>query len=175
MKKESKEILGHQCTLYDGQVIRKYESSTTEINMPEFHIETLFTDDVKLYLSDLPKCAYGNVLEENWGVELKGLPLKWAFKTTTTSKSYSKNKKLQKMLSKNDSSFSVYSEFDVVKITPRTVNDDEFEIPKGYDVITSVHDKAFTTYMKERGKLRGGDASLKTTGVHYKADGEWDF
>lgn len=107
-----------------------------------------------------------------YGLDIPGIALKWAMKYDGGHVS---------VMSVGELSF--YIEADVVEIKPRTVSDDEFNIPADYKIKTGGSSNAFKMlgYYKavkkelvKRG-IKGGDNSQKTTGVHYKTDEEWDF
>ena len=77
----------------------------------------------------------------------------------------------------NVGELSIYYESDVTSITPRKVEDSEFVIPSDYKIFKGALVKYFEDVKKELVKLgvKGESKDKKTTGVHYKTNGEWDF
>ena len=76
----------------------------------------------------------------------------------------------------------VYYESDVTSITPRKVEDSEFILPSDYKISKGAKNafallKYFKGVKKQLEKLgvKGESNDKKTTGVHYKTNGEWDF
>ena len=122
------------------------------------------------------------------GFECKGMPLQWRIKT---------------VIGTGDSQDSgSYSEYDVTQITPCQISDKEFGNPIGIEILkmdysnlmsgmTTTDDlsnilNSLEKTKKEGNKLElwnkefakrkvGAESSRKTTGVHYKTEGEWDF
>lgn len=185
-KSERKMILGHDCVLYEGQV--------TLVTVSEFEfmgekstIEIVTTEEIKCYVAEdiiAPKVM--NMLIP--GFECKGMPLQWRIKSVTgTGDSHDSGS---------------YSEYDVTKITPCQISDKEFDNPKGIeflkmdysnlmsgmnttddisDLLDSVkkvkkEGNKMELWNQEHAKRKvGAENSRKTTGVHYKTEGEWDF
>lgn len=157
-KEEAKNILEQNCPLYAGQIVRKMGGMDQ-------------TYDIKTWVSDkliAPEGYKWNL----YGLDVPGIALKWAMKYDGGHIS---------IMSVGELSY--YIEADVVEITPRTVSDEEFNIPEGYNIKTGGTSNAlkimgyYKSVKKELVKrgIKGGDNSQKTTGVHYKTDGEWDF
>lgn len=124
---------------------------------------------VKAYVSDTPapaglKCAF-------YGLDVPGVLTKCIIKYDGGHVS---------TMSIGEMSF--YIEMDVTKITARQVSDDEFNVPSDYKISKSSNNAfALMKYYKgikkelEKRGVKGGDKSQKSTGVHYKTDGEWDI
>lgn len=155
---ETKEMLGETCPLYSGRIVRDMGGMDQ-------------TYDLKAWLSPKWKAPGGY----NWdifGLDIPNIALKWAYKYDGGHVS---------MMSVGE--LSGYVEADVVKITPREVADDEFDIPVDYKIQTGGTSNAFKmlNYYKSVKKelikrgVKGGDNSQKSSGVHYKTDSEWDF
>ena len=77
---------------------------------------------------------------------------------------------------------NIYYESDVTSITPRKVEDSEFVIPSDYKISKGAKNAfALMKYFKGIKKqlvqheIKGESNDKKTTGVHYKTNGEWDF
>ena len=155
---ETKNILGLNCPFYEGTVARKMGGMDQSY-------------DVKAWVSDDLTAPAGY----NWnlyGLDVPGIALKWATKYDGGHVS---------VMSVGELSF--YIEADVVEVIPRPVDDEEFNIPEGYKIKSGGTSNVFKMlgYYKSVKKelikrgIKGGDNSQKTTGVHFKTDGEWDF
>lgn len=155
---DKKMIMNQECPLYAGQIVRDMGG------MPQ-------TYDVKAWVSDRLKAAEGYKWNL-YGLDIPGIALKWVMKYDGGHVS-----------GFGVGELSYYIEADVVEITPRQVQDEEFNIPAGYKIAAGGTSDAFKMYgyynkvMKELVKrgIKGGDNSQKTTGVHFKTDEEWDF
>jgi len=157
-KEESKSILEQNCPLYAGQLVREMGGMDQ-------------TYDIKTWVSD--KLAAPNGYKWNlFGLNIPGIALKWAMKYDGGHISIM-----------NVGELSYYIEADVTEITPRSVSDEEFNIPEGYNIKsggTSSPLKLMGYYKSVKKELvkrgiKGGDNNQKTTGVHFKTDEEWDF
>ena len=155
---DSKNILGQDCPLYAGKITRNMGGMSQSY-------------DVKAWVSN-EMGASGGYKWNLYGLDIPGIALKWAMKYDGGHVS---------VMSVGELSY--YIEADVVEIKPRTVSDDEFNIPADYKIKTGGSSNAFKMlgYYKavkkelvKRG-IKGGDNSQKTTGVHFKTDEEWDF
>jgi hypothetical protein len=155
---DSKSILNQNCPLYAGKMTRKMGGMDQSY-------------DVKAWVSDDLTAPAGY----NWnlyGLDVPGIALKWAMKYDGGHVN---------VMSVGELSF--YIEADVVEVKPRSVADEEFNIPDGYKIKSGGSSNAFKMlgYYKSVKKelikrgIKGGDNSQKTTGVHFKTDGEWDF
>lgn len=185
-KSERKMILGHDCVLYEGKIVLAYISEF-EVMGEKSTIEVVNTEEIKCYVAEdiiAPKAM--NMLIP--GFECKGMPLQWRIKT---------------VIGTGDSQDSgSYSEYDVTQITPCQISDKEFGNPIGIEILkmdysnlmsgmTTTDDlsnilNSLEKTKKEGNKLElwnkefakrkvGAESSRKTTGVHYKTEGEWDF
>lgn len=155
---ESMNVLNQICPLYAGQIVRDMGGMNQ-------------TYDIKAWVSEqliAPEGYKWNL----YGLDVPGIALKWAMKYDGGHVS---------VMSVGELSF--YIEADVVEVNPRTVSDEEFNIPEGYKIKSGGTSNAFKLmgyYKSVKSELvklgiKGGDNSQKTTGVHYKNDGEWDF
>lgn len=151
----TKNIGGQECTLYSGDANHAYDPKM------DYHI--------KAYVSDIKApSAYPWSI---YGLQLPNIAMKWIMKYDGGHIS---------LLGIGELSW--YVEADVTKITPRKVSDDEFDIPSDYKISSKGGNalsimKYFSGVEKQLKKagIKGGDQSEKTTGVHYKTTGEWDF
>ena len=155
---DSKTILDMTCPLFAGKIVRSMGGMDQ-------------TYDVKTWVSE----KYAAPAGYKWnlyGLDVPGIAMKWAMKYDGGHVS---------MMGVGELSY--YIEADVVEVKPRAVSDEEFNIPEGYKIKTGGTSNAFKIMgyykgvKKELVKLgiKGGDNSQKTTGIHYKTDGEWDF
>ena len=152
----TKDILDTSCKMYEGDI-----NHTMGGMYQNYH--------VKAYVSDTPapaglKCAF-------YGLDVPGVLTKCIIKYDGGHVS---------TMSIGEMSF--YIEMDVTKITARQVSDDEFNVPSDYKISKSSNNAfALMKYYKgikkelEKRGVKGGDKSQKSTGVHYKTDGEWDI
>lgn len=155
---EAKEVLGQNCPLYAGKIVRSMGGMEQ-------------TYDVKAWVSEDLAASEGYKWNL-YGLDIPGIALKWVMKYDGGHISFA-----------NVGELSYYIEADVVKITPRQVADEEFNIPGGYSIKPGGSSDAFKmmAYYKsvkkelEKRGIKGGENNQKTTGVHYKTDGEWDF
>ncbi len=152
-----KEIMGEKCFLYQGSINHMIGSSTEQ------------KYDVKAYVSDIivPK-GYNLSL---YGLQIPGIAMKWIIKYDGGHVNVL-----------NIGELSFYIEADVVEVKPRSVSDDEFIIPSDYKIYRGSSNpftliKYYKGIKKQLEKLgvKGGDRSQKTSGVHFKTNGEWDF
>lgn len=146
-----KNILDKECVLYQGDVNRKI------VGMEQ-------KSEVKAYVSDI-KAPAGY----KWSMsclDTPGIALKYSYKYDGGHFSAG-----------NIGEISMYYESDVTSITPRKVEDSEFVIPSDYKIFKGALVKYFEDVKKELVKLgvKGESKDKKTTGVHYKTNGEWDF
>lgn len=155
-KETTQNILGHECTLYEGTLVREMGK------LPQ-------TYELKAYVSnDLPApIGYSYNLS---GLDIPNIALKWIMKYDGGH------------VGMGVGELSFYIEADVTEIIPRTVSDDEFTVPADYKLSkSSVNPFSLMKYYGGVRKalvklgIKGGDASEKTSGIHYKANGEWDF
>lgn len=149
----TKTILGHQCTLNKGKIVRKDNSQT-------------LTYDVQAYTANdiiAPSGYSYNV----YGLDIQNIALKWIMNNVIDS-SYG--------------DLQTYIEADVTQITPRTVDDSEFDIPSGVTITVFKNMFSGNAVMKVYKSIRniylnngiaGGDISEKTTGVHLYDNDEW--
>ena len=152
----TKNILGMSCKMYEGDI-----NHTMGGMDQKYH--------VKAYVSDIPTPA--GLKYAFYGLDVPGVLTKCAMKYDGGHVSVM-----------NVGELSFYIEMDVTKITPRQVSDDEFNVPSDYKISKSANNgfalmKYFKGIKKELEKrgVKGGDKSQKSTGVHYKTDGEWDI
>ncbi len=150
-----KTINGKECTLYEGDI------NHTMGGMDQKYF-------VQAYVSDIPAPkAYPWAL---YGLQIPNIAMKWVQKYDGGHVS---------VMSVGELSF--YIEYDVTEIKPRAVSDDEFVVPSDYKIANPKNVLAMMKYYKgvkkqlEKLGIKGGDKSEKTTGVHYKTDGSWDF
>ncbi len=144
------------CTLYEGDINHNAGGMEQKYN-------------VKAYLSDI--VAPAGYPWSLYGLQIPNIALKWVQKYDGGHVSVMSIGEL-----------SYYIEADVTEIIPRSVSDDEFTVPSDYKISTSAKNafallKYFKGVKNQLVKLgiKGGDKSEKTSGVHYKTDGEWDF
>lgn len=149
----TKTILGHQCTLNKGKIVRKDNSQT-------------LTYDVQAYTANdliAPSGYSYNV----YGLDIQNIALKWIMNNVIDS-SYG--------------DLQTYIEADVTQITPRTVDDSEFDIPSGVTItvfknmfsvkgVMNVYKSIRNIYLNNG--IAGGDITEKTTGVHLYDNDEW--
>lgn len=154
-KEKTITILEHECTLYEGRMVR-------DMSMEQ-------TYDIKAYVSsDIPASSGYNYSIS--GLNIPNIALKWILKYDGGHVGFGVGE------------LSFYIEADVIEIKPRTVNDDEFSVPNDYKISkSSSNPMSLMNYYKGVKKalvklgIKGGDIKQKTSGVHYKTDGEWDF
>lgn len=154
-KEKTVTILEHECTLYEGRMVR-------DMSMEQ-------TYDIKAYVSsDIPASSGYNYSIS--GLNIPNIALKWILKYDGGHVGFGVGE------------LSFYIEADVIEIKPRTVNDDEFSVPNDYKISkSSSNPMSLMNYYKGVKKalvklgIKGGDIKQKTSGVHYKTDGEWDF
>lgn len=183
-KKSTKHtILGIPCTLYEGEIICK-ENVNMNYNFlgaggDDKPFEMIYKYEVKAYLADSlvsPSCFNAEFLE--CGSVLTTLPLKLIVRKSHLDENYQVNNRFG----------TTYYEYDAAEITPRVVDYNEFDIPQGYDMFTTPMptegsifklikwSRKFMKYQKILEKSNPTyDDSKKTTGVHYKTGGEWQF
>lgn len=149
-------ILDKKCKLYEGDIDHKMGGMDQK-----YH--------VKAYVSDL--IAPNGFKFAFYGLNTHGIPMKCAMKYDGGHVSVMSIGEL-----------SIYVEMDVTKIISREVSDDEFAVPANYKISPNSTNafalmKYYKSVKKELVKLgiKGGAKSEKSTGVHYKTDGEWDF
>lgn len=150
------ELLGHTCSLFEGRIVRVMGGMDQT-----YDVKTLTADDIVA-----PAAMPYNL----FGLEVKNLPLKWIYKYDGGHVGFGVGE------------LSIYYEADVVEVKPREVADDEFTVPADYKISTkSMNALSLMKYyggvrkeMEKKG-IKGADNSQKTTGVHYKTDGEWGF
>lgn len=99
----TKTILGHQCTLSKGRIVRKDNSSQT------------ITYDVQAYTAN-DLIATSGYSYNVYGLDIQNIALKWIMNNVIDS-SYG--------------DLQTYIEADVTQITPRTVDDSELDVPAG--------------------------------------------
>jgi hypothetical protein len=150
------ELLGQQATLWEGRIVREMGGMDQT-----YDIKTLTADNIKA-----PAVFPYNL----FGLEVKNLPLKWIYKYDGGHVGFGVGE------------LSIYFEADVVEIKAREVSDDEFTVPAGYKITTKSMNafslmKYYSGVRKQMEKMgiKGADNSQKTTGVHYKTEGEWGF
>lgn len=150
----TKTILGQECTLNKGQIVRKDNSSQT------------LTYDVQAYTANniLAPSGYSyNV----YGLNIQNIALKWIMNNVIVSP---------------HGELQTYIEADVTQITPRTVDDSEFDIPSNVTIavfknalssraLMNVYKSIRNIYLNNG--IAGGDISEKTTGVHIYDNDEW--
>lgn len=172
-------ILGHPCTLYQGQIICKNISSIENtISKKNEEIAIIYRYDIKAYLADdmpAPSCYKGEFLTGSCSSLMPNVPLKIIVRKAQLKDNY--------QVSNYPTS---YYEYDAVEITSRVVGDEEFDIPD-YDYFTEPMPenlnlikvvkwmRKIKKWQKMVEKYTKLDESAKTTGVHYKTDGEWEF
>lgn len=154
-KEKTTTILDHECALYEGRMVR-------DMSMEQ-------TYDIKAYVSsDIPAPTGYNY--NLYGLDIPNIALKWILKYDGGHVGYGVGE------------LSYYIEADVIEINPRAVNDDEFVVPSNYKISKSSSNpfslmkyyKGVKKALVELG-IKGEDQSQKTTGVHYKTNGKWDF
>lgn len=151
-----KNILDKECVLYQGDINREMGGMEQKY-------------EVKAYVSDI--AAPAGFKWSLFCLDLPGIALKYSYKYDGGHISVM-----------NVGELSMYYEADVTKITPREVADDEFTIPADYKISTNAKN-AFSLMKYYKGiknqlvklGIKGESNDKKTTGVHYKTDGEWDF
>ena len=150
------ELLGQQCSLSEGRIVRTMGGMDQT-----YDVKTLTADNIPA-----PQVFPYNLL----GLEVKNLPLKWIYKYDGGHVGFGVGE------------LSIYYEADVIEINPRAVNDDEFVIPADYNITKKSMNafslmKYYSGVKKQLVKMgiKGGDNSQKTSGVHYKTEGEWGF
>lgn len=149
-------IMGKSCTLYQGAVNHKMGGMDQKY-------------EVKTYLSDIPAPA-----GYKWSLfclDMPNIAMKYSFKYDGGHVSIM-----------NVGELSMYYEADVTSITPREVADSEFDIPADYKISKGAKNAlVLMKYMKgikkqlEKQGIKGGANETKSSGVHYKENGEWDF
>lgn len=154
----TKTILGHECNLYSGTMVRD--------------MSMLQTYDIWAYVaSDIPAPAAYNY--HIWGMDVPNIALKWIFKYDGGHVGIM-----------NVGELSSYIEADVIEINPKEVDDQEFVVPETYEIAPTKKSQNAFALMKyykgvrqqlEKLGIKGGEQSEKTSGIHYKTDGEWDF
>lgn len=143
------------CSLYQGNIKHSYGGMDLNVML-------------HAYLSDI--VAPEGYTWSLWGLQLPNIAMKWIMKYDGGHVS---------ALGTGEISF--YMEADVINVQPRKVSDDEFEIPSDYKIVKAGNPFSMMKYYKnikselEKAGIKGGDNSQKSTGVHYKTDGEWDF
>lgn len=155
---EAKNIMDQDCPLYAGQIVRDMGGMNQ-------------TYDVKAWVNE-SLVAPAGYKWNLYGLDIPAIALKWVMRYDGGHISMA-----------NVGELSYYIEADVTSITPRPVDDSEFDIPAGYKIKAGGSSDAFKMMsyyngvrkeLVKRG-IKGGDNSQKTSGVHYKTDGEWDF
>lgn len=151
-----KSIMDRECTLYQGDINRSMGGMEQKY-------------EVKAYVSDIAAPAGYKWLM--FCLDTPGIAMKYSYKYDGGHVSVM-----------NVGELSIYYEADVTKITPREVADDEFAIPADYKISKGAKNAfALMKYMGgvkkqlEKQGIKGESNDKKTTGVHYKTDGEWDF
>ncbi len=151
-----KVIQEKNCTLYEGDINHNMGGMDQK-----YHVQAYVTD------ISAPK-GYPWALN---GLQLPNIAMKWVQKYDGGHVS---------VMSVGELSY--YIESDVTQIIPREVSDEEFAIPTDYKISKGASNAfALLKYYKgikkqlEKHGIKGGDKSEKTTGVHYKTDGSWDF
>ncbi|MDR0988551.1 MAG: hypothetical protein LBM06_03690 [Prevotellaceae bacterium] len=154
-KDKTKVVLDETCSLYEGDI--SYTAGTLK--------QKYF---VQAYVSDIE--APAGYPWSLYGLQIPGIAMQWIQKYDGGHVS-----------GMGVGEVSYYMEADVTKIIPRSVSDDEFVIPSGYKIKDASNVFSQLNYYKSVKKqliklgIKGGDNSQKSTGVHYKTDGEWDF
>lgn len=150
-----KTILGYDCHLYSGTILRDMTIDQT------YYLWAYVSDSIPAPVS------YNYHI---WGLDIPNVALKWIMKYDGGH------------VGMGVGELSLYIEADVIDINPRSVSDDEFTIPSDYKISQgSANAFALVKYygkikkQLERLGIKGGNQSEKTTGVHYKTEGEWDF
>lgn len=154
-KEKTAIILGHECALYEGCMVR-------DMSMDQ-------TYDIKAYVSsDIPASSGYNY--NIYGLDIPNIALKWILKYDGGHVGFGVGE------------LSFYIEADVIEIKPRTVDNDEFVVPGDYKISkSSSNPMALMNYYKGVKKalvklgIKAKDLDQKTSGVHYKTDGQWDF
>lgn len=151
-----KSIMNKECTLYQGDINREMGGMEQKYEVKSYVSDIVAPAGYKWFLSCL---------------DTPGIAMKYSYKFDGGHISLM-----------NVGELSIYYEADVTKITPREVADDEFNIPADYKVSKGAKNAfALMKYMKgvkkqlEKLGIKGESNDKKTTGVHYKTDGEWDF
>ena len=175
-KPVQKVILGHNCSLYEGTITTTTYSEHEALG-EKHEIVINQTQAIKAYVAE-DMVAPEAMKKLIPGFEVDGMVLQWRIKSIIGAE--------------GDHDSGHYAEFDVTELIPRQVEDIEFDIPKGIqtikmdipDEVNGVGDvenmlkfaAELEKYMKELEKRKvGAENSMKTTGVHYKTEGEWDF
>ena len=180
-KKESTQtILNHPCTLYEGHIKgENFKRYTVPIFNQVITIDatTTIKGNVKAYESNniiAPTCC--KALFQ--GVDVKNVPLKLILKIDKATTNSSSSQVVSQ---------STYLEFDAVQVTPRIIDDNEFEVPFTYDIFAEKLNweyfsssnmkalKRFRKFSDEFEKHKAADDSQKSTGVHYRTGEEWNF
>lgn len=156
-----------QCQLYEGDVelsmMMLKASSHIKFYASEYIVPTRFIDKTNFVSLNTP-----DRLPMNWEIKLDGGNLNVPSGTIKIP--------LGNKMPKGGE-ISSYFEGNVVKITPRTVLDSEFDIPKDYKMTNMrpmkavSYNKSIMKKLKELG-IKGGTESKD---VHFKNEGEWDF
>lgn len=152
---KSVDILEHTCSLYEGSILRDMSLDQT------YNIKAYVASDL------IAPSGYAYHL---FGLDIPGIAMKWILKYDGGH------------VGMGVGELSFYIEADVVEVKPREVKDEEFLIPEGYKISrSSANPFSLIKYYKkvrkelEKRGIKGGDSSEKTTGVHFKTSGEWDF
>lgn len=150
------EILGHQCVVNEGRILRVMGGMDQTYDAKAYTAEDLVA----------PSGLYFALM----GLELKNVPLKWLWKYDGGHVGFGVGE------------LSMYQECDVVEIIPREVKDEEFALPTDYSITKKAMNafalmKYYSGVRKqmEAAGIKGGENSEKTTGVHFKTEGEWGF
>lgn len=175
-KPVQKIILGHNCSLYEGTITT--ETSYEYEVLGEKNSDVINqTQEIKAYVAE-DIVAPEAMRELIPGFKVNGIVLQWRIKLITGSE--------------GSHNTGAYMEHDVIAINPRQVGDDEFKIPSDVEILkvdiatdtNSLSDigdllkqsNKIEKFNKELEKRKvGAEKSLKTTGVHYQTEGEWDF
>lgn len=153
-KDKTKEFCGANCSLYSGKMSR---NTLGRIGV----VKGEFWIDKTVKMPELYKII-------NYGVECDDR-LIYAY-------SYNSNQGHVK----GSGEVSTYIEMNVIKVIPRTVSDSEFEIPaskkfnNGYSMKALKAQKDIAKQLTKIG-IKALDEDMKTTGVHFKTEDEWNF
>ena len=171
---ESKNLLGHNCVLYKGNIDLDYTSSIQDFTA-SYNIKAFFADDIVA-----PK-SYKFI---TFGLDSPNIALSLAVKQGG-------------LYYDTLGEGSQYREMTVLEIKPYKVNDEEFSIPSGYKIIKHEqfnpdasgkqmkaqlknielelnYYKDIKKKLEELGIINGDRREINSS-VNYKTEGEWDF
>lgn len=151
-----KNIMDRECILYQGDINRKRGGMEQKYSVKAYVSDIIAPEGYKCHLFCL---------------DTPGIALKYSYKYDGGHISIG-----------NVGELSFYYEADVTNITHRKVADEEFNIPNDYKISKGAKNAfALLKYYKgvkkqlEKLGIKGESSDKKTTGVHYKTDGEWNF